>query len=90
MIAIPLEIINYIFTFIQSNTNQIMKTYIKNIKSSQMNENLSEDKTISLYYFLCMQKCKYNCLLCNDTNIPNSFKLYSIYDNKLNFYRYAT
>lgn len=35
-----------------------------------------------------MRKCKYSCSLCNETNIPNSFKLYSIYDNKLDFFRY--
>jgi hypothetical protein len=82
----PPEIINYIFTFIQSNTNQIMKDYIKDINSYILNEKMS--KKMSLYYFLCMRKCKYSCSLCNETNIPNSFKLYSLYDNKLDFFRY--
>ena len=81
----PPEIINYIFRFIQSNTNQIMKNYIYNTKQY----NFNEDKTVSLYYVLCMRKCKYSCSLCNETEIPNSFKLYSIYDNKLDFFRYS-
>ena len=85
MIQLPNEIINYIFTFIQSNTNQIMKKYIKDTKIYSLNE----EKRVSLYYFLCMRKCKYSCSLCNESNIPNSFKLYSIYDNKLDFFRYT-
>jgi hypothetical protein len=84
----PPEMINYIFTFIQSNTNQIMKEYIKYINTYILNEKMSEER-VSLYYFLCMRKCKYSCSLCNETNIPNSFKLYSIYDNKLDFFRYT-
>jgi hypothetical protein len=85
---IPSEIINYIFTFVQSNTNQIMKDYIKDINTIILNEKMNGEK-VSLYYFLCMRKCKYTCSLCNETNIPNSFKLYSIYDNKLQFYKYS-
>jgi len=80
---IPPEIINYIFTFIQSNVNQIMKQYIDSVKKYNLKD------TGSLYYFLCMRKCKYSCALCNETDIPNSFKLYSIYDNKLKFFRYS-
>jgi hypothetical protein len=80
---IPSEIINYIFTFIQSNTNQMMKEHIKNVSTYNFN------KESNMYYFLCMRKCKYTCSLCNETNIPNSFKLYSIYDNKLEFYKYS-
>jgi hypothetical protein len=80
---IPPEIINYIFTFIQSNVNQIMKQYINSVKTYNLKDNGS------LYYFLCMRKCKYSCSLCNETDIPNSFKLYSIYDNKLHFFRYS-
>jgi hypothetical protein len=80
---IPPEIINYIFTFIQSNVNQIMKQYINTTKKYNLRD------TGSLYYFLCMQKCNYSCSLCNETDIPNSFKLYSIYDNKLQFFRYT-
>jgi hypothetical protein len=80
---IPSEIINYIFTFIQSNTNQIMKNHISHVSSYKFN------KESNMYYFLCMRKCKYSCSLCNETNIPNSFKLYSIYDNKLEFYKYS-
>ena len=85
----PPEIINYIFLFIQSNTNQIMKDYINktNIYINR-SENIS-DKYASLYYFLCMRKCKYSCSLCNETQIPDSFKLYSIYDNKLKFFKYS-
>ena len=86
---LPKEIINYIFTYIQSNTNQIMKDYIKDTNAYILNEKLGGEKTLSLYYFLCMRKCKYSCSLCNETNIPNSFKLYSIYDNKLHFFRYS-
>jgi len=85
---LPKEIINYIFTYIQSNTNQIMKDYIKDTNTYILNEKLAGEKTLSLYYFLCMRKCKYSCSLCNETNIPNSFKLYSIYDNHLDFYKY--
>jgi hypothetical protein len=86
---LPKEMINYIFTYIQSNTNKIMKDYIKEINSIILNNNFSGEKIMSLYYFLCMRKCKYSCSLCNDTNIPNSFKLYSMYDNKLDFFRYT-
>jgi hypothetical protein len=86
---IPHDIVNYIFTFIQSNTNQIMKNYINFIKEYVIKEKINETKTVSLYYFLCMKKCKYSCSLCNETNIPNSFKLYSMYDNKLDFFRYT-
>lgn len=81
---IPPEIINYIFMFIQSNTNQIMKDHISNVNSYELN------RESELYYFLCMRKCKYSCALCNESNIPNSFKLYSIYDNRLNFFKYST
>ena len=80
----PPEIINYIFTFIQSNTNEIMKEHINKVNTYKLNKDES-----NLYYFLCMTKCKYSCSLCNETNIPNSFKLYSLYDNKLDFYRYS-
>jgi hypothetical protein len=79
----PPEIINYIFTFIQSNTNQIMKNHIHNVSAYKLN------RESDMYYFLCMNKCKYSCSVCNETDIPNSFKLYSLYDNKLNFYRYS-
>lgn len=81
---IPSEIINYIFTFIQANTNQIMKEHINHVSSHKFN------KESNMYYFLCMRKCKYTCSLCNETNIPNSFKLYSIYDNELKFQKYST
>lgn len=80
---IPSEIINYIFTFVQSNTNHIMKEHINYVSSHKFN------KESNMYYFLCMRKCKYTCSLCNETNIPNSFKLYSIYDNKLKFQKYS-
>jgi hypothetical protein len=83
MISIPKEIINYIFTFVQSNTNSIMKEHICTISNYNFN------KESNMYYFLCMRKCKYSCSLCNETNIPNSFKLYSIYDNKLQFMKYS-
>lgn len=79
----PPEIINYIFTFLQSNTNQIMKNHINNVSTYKLN------RESNLYYFLCMRKCKYSCSLCNETDIPNCFKLYSIYDNNLKFYRYS-
>ena len=83
MITIPPEIINYICLFLQSNTNIIMKKHIYNVSKYRFN------KESDMYYFLCMRKCKYSCSLCNETDIPNSFKLYSIYDNKLNFFRYS-
>ena len=79
----PEEIINYIFTFVQSNTNEIMKEHIHHVSEYKFN------KESNMYYFLCMRKCKYSCSLCNETNIPNSFKLYTIYDNKLEFYKYS-
>jgi hypothetical protein len=82
-VCFPLEIINYIFMYLQSNTNKLMKDYINNVKKYNLKD------TGSLYYFLCMRKCKYTCSLCNETDIPNSFKLYSIYDNKLHFFRYS-
>ena len=80
----PPEIINYIFTFIQSNTNKIMKDHIYNVENYELN------KESNLYYVLCLTKYnhKYRCSLCNETNIPNSFKLYYLYDNKLHFFRY--
>ena len=80
---IPLEIMNYIFTFIQSNTNDIMKKHINLVTSYKFN------KESNMYYYLCTRKCKYSCSLCNETDIPNSFKLYSRYDSKLNFFRYT-
>lgn len=40
----PPEIINYIFTFIQSNTNQIMKHYIKDTNTYILNEKISGEK----------------------------------------------
>ena len=79
---IPPEIINYIFTFVQSNTNQIMKDHIYIVKSYNLN------KESNMYYELCMKKCKLMCTLCNHDYIPNCFKLYSIYDNRLDFYKY--
>ena len=79
---LPEEIINYIFTFIQSNTNQIMKQHIHTIESYNLN------KESNIYYALCMRKCEFTCTLCNTEDIPNCFKLYIIYDNKLNFYKY--
>lgn len=79
------ELINYIFRFVQSNTNYMMKEHISMVDAYKLNKGDS-----SLYYFLCMRKCKYSCSLCNETNIPNSFKLYSIYDKKLDFVRYST
>jgi len=81
--SIPKEIINYIFTFIQSNTNQIMKHHINHVNTHNF------EKESNMYYFLCIQKCKHSCSLCSETNIPNSFKLYSIYDKKLDFYKYS-
>lgn len=78
------ELINYIFRFIQSNTNCIMKEHINMVDEYKLNKGAS-----SLYYFLCMKKCKYSCSLCNEKDIPNSFKLYSLYDKKLDFYRYS-
>jgi hypothetical protein len=78
------EMINYIFKFVQSNTNQIMKEHINHVIQHNLNKGDS-----NLYYFLCMRKCKYSCSLCNETNIPNSFKLYNIYDDKLKFFKYS-
>jgi len=69
------EMINYIFRFVQSNTNEIMKQHIAMVNAYKLNKDSS-----SLYYFLCMRKCKYTCSLCHETDIPNSFKLYSLYD----------
>ena len=79
---LPEEIINYIFTFIQSNTNQIMKQHIHTIELYNLN------KESNMYYELCMRKCAFTCMLCNSKDIPNYFKLYNIYDNVLNFYKY--
>jgi hypothetical protein len=79
---LPPEIMNYIFTFIQSNTNKIMKEHIRTIETYHLN------KESNMYYALCMKKCIFTCTLCNDENIPNCFKLYSIYDNILEFYKY--
>jgi hypothetical protein len=39
MINIPKEIINYIFTFIQSDTNKLIKEYFKNNKL-KLNNNI--------------------------------------------------
>jgi hypothetical protein len=83
-VSIPPEIVNYIFTFIQSNVNQIVKNHIYDVTQHKLNKDES-----NLYYFLCMRKCKYNCSLCNETDIPNTFKLYSIYDNRLEFFKYS-
>jgi hypothetical protein len=80
---IPSEIINYIFRYVQSNTNQIMKDHIQHVSTYRFN------RESDMYYFLCMRKCKYSCSLCNETNIPNSFKLYSIYDHRLDFFKYS-
>ena len=79
---LPLEIINYIFTFIQSNTNKIMKEHIDTISTYNLN------KESNMYYALCMRKCIFTCTLCNDENIPNCFKFYTIYDNILEYYKY--
>ena len=79
---IPQEIINYIFRFIQSNTNEIMKKHIHNVNKCNLN------KDSNMYYYLCMNNSMFTCTLCNDDNIPNCFKLYSIYDNRLNYYKY--
>jgi len=79
---LPQEIINYIFIFLQSNTNQIMKKHINKIKSYNLN------KESNIYYELCMRKCMFTCTLCNSEDIPNCFKSYTIYDNTLNFCKY--
>ena len=80
---IPSEIINYIFRYVQSNTNQIMKDHIQHVSTYRFN------RESDMYYFLCMRKCKYSCSLCNETPLPNSFKLYSIYDHRLDFFKYS-
>lgn len=52
------ELINYIFRFVQGNANCIMKEHINHVNQHKLNKGES-----SLYYFLCMRKCKYSCSL---------------------------
>jgi hypothetical protein len=42
MISLPDEIVNHIFRYCQSFTNQIMKEHIENINTLNKNENANE------------------------------------------------
>lgn len=94
MEKLPIEIMNYIFTFIQSNTNEMMKQYLKNERvfdNMQKLENLMKyrrqlhknprpiDILYAIRYFKHFKTFEYNTIKKFITHIENV----SLY--KLNF-----
>ena len=94
MEGLPIEIMNYIFTFIQANTNQIMKQYLKNervIDNMQKLENVMKyrihlrknprpiDILYAIRYYRHFKTFEYNTIKKFITHIQNV----SLY--KLNF-----